>query len=150
MGCRASRFLCKQKTLSMSHGAPRRHDRAGGEGGPGPGAAAKAAPPPASPPPSLGIRENLGWGWGWGCGLGVGLAGREGAELTPLGINKNLNSFLCFFRVEESRGPKYFTGRRFFKKKKERENLYLDCCEERKGVVDGLGNMSRLVSDSEL
>ena len=36
----------------------------------------------------------------------------------------------------------------FFKKK--RENLYLDCCEERKGVVDGLGNMSRLVSDSEL
>lgn len=70
--------------------------------------------PPPRPPPSLGIRENLGWGWGWGCGLGVGLAGREGAELTPLGINKNLNSFLCFFRVEESRGRKYFTGRRFF------------------------------------
>lgn len=34
-----------------------------------------------------------------------------------------------------------------FKKKK---NLYLDCWEERKGVEDGLGNVSRLVSDSEL
>ena len=53
-----------------------------------------------------------------GVRVGVGLAGREGAELTPLGI-KNLNSFLYFFRVEGSRGRKYFTGRRFKKKKKE-------------------------------
>lgn len=53
-------------------------------------------------------------------GVAVGLAGREAAELTPLGI-KNLNSFLYFFRVEESRGRKYFTGRRlFFFFKKER------------------------------
>ena len=94
MGCRASRILCKQKTLSMSHEAPRRHDRARGEGGPGPGAAAKAAPPRSPPPLPWNPREP---------GVAVGLAGREAAELTPLGI-KNLNSFLYFFRVEESRG----------------------------------------------
>ena len=115
MGCRASRILYKQKTLSMSHEAPGRHDRARGEGGPGPGAAAKAAPPRSPPPLPWNPREP---------GVAVGLAGREAAELTPLGI-KNLNSFLYFFRVEESRGRKYFTGRRFFFLKK--ENLYLDC-----------------------
>lgn len=67
MGSRASRILCKQKTLSMSHEAPRRHDRAGGEGGPGPGAAAKAAPPR----PSESART---WGEGGG-----GAGGQRGS-----------------------------------------------------------------------
>ena len=111
MGCRASRILCKQKTLSMSHEAPRRHDRAGGEGGPGP-VQLPRPPRPAPRPPPPPLESARTWGGG-------GAGGQRAAELTPLGI-KNLNSFLYFFRVEESRGRKYFTGRRFFLKKKKR------------------------------
>lgn len=83
------------------------------------------------PAPPLGIRENLG--------------GREGGELTLLGIENLTASFFFFFFFPggEKRGRKYFTGGRFKK-----ENLYLDCLEERNGVEDGLGNLSRLVSDS--
>lgn len=62
-------------------------------------------PPRPAPPAPWNPREP-------GVGVGVGLAGGEGAELTLLGI-KNLNSFLYFFRVEGSRGRKYFTEEGF-------------------------------------
>lgn len=64
-------------------------------------------PPRPAPPAPWNPREP-----GVGVGVGVGLAGGEGAELTLLGI-KNLNSFLYFFRVEGSRGRKYFTEEGF-------------------------------------
>lgn len=93
MGCRASRFLCKQKTLSMSHGAPREHDGAGGEGGPGPGAAAKGRPSPRLAPLPWNPREP-----GVGVGLGAlwaggGAGGQRELSWLHLALIRTLTAF---------------------------------------------------------
>lgn len=55
--------------------------------------------------------------------------------MTPVGLK-----LFFFTRWREART--YFTGRSFKK-----ENLYLDCLEERDEVEDGLRNLSKLISD---